>query len=42
MYSDGRNECARTANGWHQYLTFKMPPEKLRAVIEDLMRHPPK
>jgi len=42
MYSDGRNEWARTLQGQHQYLTFKMPPEKLRAVIEDLMRHPPK
>ncbi|MBC7923444.1 MAG: nucleoside hydrolase [Ferruginibacter sp.] len=42
MYRDGHNEWTPSPNGPHRYLTFKRPPAEIQAVVEDLMRHPPK
>lgn len=42
VYSDGRNEWVSTAKGTHQYLRFKTLLEKVRADIEEQMRHAPK
>ncbi len=42
MFPDGHNEWVTTPKGSHRRLIFKMPPEKIAVVIEDLMRHPPR
>jgi len=39
---DSTNSWQDDPNGKHQYLTFRMSPEELTVVIEDLMMHTPK
>jgi inosine-uridine nucleoside N-ribohydrolase len=42
VYNDGHNEWVSTPSGTHQYIRFKTSPEKIRADVEELMRHAPK
>jgi hypothetical protein len=39
--TNGTNSWQNDPNGKHEYLTFKMPIEKLEIVIEDMMMHEP-
>ncbi|GHT80662.1 hypothetical protein FACS189467_3370 [Bacteroidia bacterium] len=39
--TDGYNSWQNDPNGNHEYLTWKMPPEELTMLIEDLMMHEP-
>jgi len=39
MYDDGNNSWQDDPNGRHEYLTFKMKPEEIGAIIEDMMMY---
>ena len=41
VHEDGSNTWVNNPSGKHEYLTWKMPIDKLTRIIEDLMMHEP-